>query len=103
METGKSPCAWFGNPHVEDSGICVRKLYKQQRWNCLSLSLALTTAEEPLVRISVRSLILVIGLSLGLDHGRWAVGSDLRKKVLSCASLRLSRRAVGFGNHLSGQ
>jgi hypothetical protein len=24
METGKSPCAWFGNPRVEDSGIRVR-------------------------------------------------------------------------------
>jgi hypothetical protein len=24
METGKSPCAWFCNPRVEDSGICVR-------------------------------------------------------------------------------
>jgi hypothetical protein len=57
METGKSPCAWFCNRRVEDSGNCVRKLYKQQRWNFGSLSLVLTTAGEPSVQISVRSLV----------------------------------------------
>jgi hypothetical protein len=60
METGNSPCAWFCNPCVEDSGICVRRLYKQQRWNFRGLSLVSTTAVEPSVQISVRKYCLVL-------------------------------------------
>jgi hypothetical protein len=57
METGKSPCAWFCNPGVEDSGICARSFISSSGGILgvigLSLGLVLTTAVEPSVQISV--------------------------------------------------